>query len=246
MKAMIFAAGLGTRLQPLTNNKPKALVEIGGHTLLEIAIRKLVSFGFDDIVVNIHHFGEQIIDFLKNNTFGAKITISDERSQLLDTGGALAKAAHFFNDNKPFLVYNVDIITNSNLLDFYNYHILSDSIATLMIRQRKSSRYLLFDNDLLLCGWQNNQTNEKIIVTHRNISLHPFAFSGIHVIDPKIFNYFQQQSKFSIIPFYLQIASKEKINGYDDKSEFWFDLGKHEHLIQVSELINERKDFKLF
>jgi len=146
MKAMIFAAGKGTRLQPLTNDIPKALVKVNNITLLEIIINKLKHFGFNDIIINVHHFAEQIKDFLnKNNNFGIKITISDESSLLLETGGGLKKAAWFFDDNKPFLIHNVDILSDINLSELYDFHIQSQSLATLAVMHRITSRYFLFD-----------------------------------------------------------------------------------------------------
>ena len=144
MKAMIFAAGLGTRLKPLTNDKPKALVTVNGTTLLELTINKLIQHGFNEIIINIHYFGNQIIDFLKSkNNFNISITISDESELLLDTGGGLKKTAYFFNDNKPFLVHNVDIVSEINLTELYAQHLQSDAIATLAVKNRKSSRYFI-------------------------------------------------------------------------------------------------------
>ena len=153
---MIFAAGLGTRLKPLTDDRPKAMVEVNGKPLIQHIIEKLTANGFDEIIVNVHHFAEQIIDFLhENNNFGIRIEISDERGMLLETGGGIKKAAHFFDDGKPFLVHNVDIFSNADLRELYNHHIESSSAATLLVSDRKSSRNLLFNDDMRLCGWQN-------------------------------------------------------------------------------------------
>ncbi|MEI6347591.1 MAG: nucleotidyltransferase family protein [Bacteroidota bacterium] len=227
MKALIFAAGLGTRLQPLTLTKPKALVEINGVTLLEIAIRKLQSHGFSEIVINVHAFGSQIIDFIQSNSFDAKIVISDERDLLLDTGGGLAKAMNCFSDSAPFLAYNVDIITNVNLAKFYQDHLSSKAIASVLVRERETSRYLLFDNHMNLSGWRNKATGEEIIVDENADNLKEFAFSGIHAVDPKISSYFpQNQSSYPIIPIYLSAAKNEIIKGVVDDNSSWFDVGK--------------------
>jgi NDP-sugar pyrophosphorylase family protein len=227
MKALIFAAGLGTRLQPLTLTKPKALVEINGVTLLEIAIRKLQSQGFSEIVINVHAFGSQIIDFIQSNSFDAKIIISDERDLLLDTGGGLAKAMNCFSDNAPFLAYNVDIITNVNLAKFYQDHLSSKAIASVLVRERETSRYLLFDDKMNLSGWRNKATGEEIIVDENADNLKEFAFSGIHVVDPKISSYFpQNQNSYPIIPIYLSAAKNEIIKGVVDGNSSWFDVGK--------------------
>jgi NDP-sugar pyrophosphorylase family protein len=229
MKAMIFAAGLGTRLRPLTNDKPKALIEIRGKTLLEITINKLIQNGFDKIIVNVHHFAEQIINFLADKKFKAKIEISDERKRLLDTGGGLKKAQNFFDDGQSFLVHNVDIITDLNLRDLYQTHQNNNSIATVAVRNRKSLRYLLFDEQKILCGWENVKTGDRIISRSKE-NLEQFAFSGIHVIDPKLFNYFPDEEKFSIIDVYLKAAKKEKIKAFLHNYSFWQDVGKVEDL----------------
>lgn len=235
MKAMIFAAGLGTRLKPLTDNCPKALVEVNGTPLLEIVIRKLKHYGFNDIIVNVHHFADKIETFLEaNHNFGINITISDERDELLDTGGGLKKTAPFFNDNQPFLVYNVDILSNINLKALYDYHTGTKALATLAVSNRNTSRYLLFDNDNTLSGWQNIKTNEAIIKRGQQKDLTPLAFSGIHIIDPKIFSLINQKGKFSITPLYLELAEKHAIKGYIHTNDFWLDAGKPESLERAS------------
>lgn len=228
MKAMIFAAGLGTRLRPLTNNLPKALVEIKGKTLLEITINRLIENGFNEIIVNVHHHADQVISFLHEHNFKAKIEISDEREKLLDTGGGLKKAKWFFDD-QPFLLHNVDIISDLDLREFYNIHLRNHSIATLAVRNRKSSRYFLLDNDYVLCGWENIKTGEQIISRDKE-HLSQLAFSGIHIIDPKLFNYFPVEEKFSIVEVYLKTAKREKIKGYLHNYSFWQDVGKLQDL----------------
>ena len=229
MRAMILAAGLGTRLQPLTENLPKALVKIRGKTLLEIAINNLVRNGFDEIIINVHHFAEQVINFIKQNDFGADITISNESGKLLDTGGGLKKASQFFKDGKPFLLYNVDIISDLNLQSVYQANIKSNFIAALTVRKRESSRYLLFNSENILCGWKNTKTGE--LVSNCNIELlEEFAFSGIHIIDPKIFTLMPDDEVFSMIDLYLDIMGDNKIIAHIDNDSFWLDVGKAESL----------------
>lgn len=239
MKAMIFAAGLGTRLRPLTNSKPKALVELNGKPLLQHNIEYLISFGVKDIIVNVHHFHEMIIDFLKvNNNFGVNIQISDESKKLLDTGGGLKKAAWFFDNGKPFILYNTDIISDTNINNVYNIHLQSKAIATLFVRERESSRYLLFDNSNKLCGWENVKTDEKII-SRKSSELHRLAFSGIHIINPKIFGYFPDDDKFSIIDFYLHVSEKENVVGFDRSDDTWFDVGSEKKLNEAEKFLQK-------
>lgn len=231
MKAMIFAAGLGTRLQPYTLEKPKALVEINGVTLLELAIQKLAKHGFNDIIVNVHAFGDQIIDFVSSWSFDAKITISDERSLLLDTGGGLAHALPFFDDGQPFLVYNVDIITTVDLGAFYQKHMEERPLASLMVRKRNTSRYLLFDHEMSLAGWRNSSTGEEIWVNDVKADVEAYAFSGIHVVEPRIAKYITVADiPFPIIPFYLETAKHERMKGVLDADSVWFDVGKEAQL----------------
>ncbi len=242
MKAMIFAAGLGTRLQPITNNKPKALVEVKGTPLIEIVIKKLISSGFDEIIVNVHHFADLVIDFLKkNNNFGIRIEISDERDLLLETGGGLKKAAWFFNDHKAFLVYNVDILSNIDLKEFYSFHNKTNSIATLAVSNRETSRYLFFNSDNALCGWKNAITKKVIMSRPKETELFPVAFSGIHIMSPKIFDLINQQGKFSIIKTYLELAETHKISSYNHDKTIWMDLGKKENLIEAEQMIDKIK-----
>ena len=161
MKAMIFAAGLGTRLRPLTDHMPKALVPVAGKPMLERVILRLKEAGFNEITVNIHHFGEQIIDFLRaHDNFGTEIHISDERGMLLDTGGGIKKARPFLDGQEPFLVHNADILTDIDLAGLYRHHLESDAESTLLVSERKTSRYLLFDDDYHLHGWINKSTGE--------------------------------------------------------------------------------------
>lgn len=240
MKAIIFAAGLGTRLQPLTLNKPKALVEINGTTLLELAIRKLIQHGFTDIIINVHAFGNQIIEFVSQHYFEAQITISDERDLLLDTGGGLAKALPFFSDGEPFLVYNVDIVTTLDLHGFYEQHLIQKPLASLMVRKRNTSRQLLFDREMNLSGWRNSSNGEEIWVSQsETVATEEFAFSGIHIVDPRISKYIKtENTPFPIVPFYLEVAKHEPIKGVVDKDSVWFDVGKVEQLKEAEKFLS--------
>ena len=232
---MVFAAGLGTRLRPLTNDKPKALVEVAGKTMLEIVLTRLKKAGFTEVVVNVHHFADQVISFLdKNGNFGMDINISDERGQLLDTGGGLKKAAHFFADGKPFLVHNADVLTDVDLRSFYNYHCENDALSTVLVRHRPGSRFFLFDKDKRLCGWENIKTRERIIARPSD-SLEQIAFSCLHVIDPKIFGLMEESGVFSIIDTYLRLAKDYTILGYVDDTSRWIDIGTPEKLQQANQ-----------
>jgi NDP-sugar pyrophosphorylase family protein len=235
MKAMILAAGLGSRLKPITDNMPKALVPVGGRPMLEHAILRLKASGFSHIVINIHHFGQQIADFLAaHNDFGLKIDISDENDYLFDTGGGIKRAASFLDGTEPFLVYNVDIFSNINLKTFYNTHNASDTLATLMVSRRPSSRQLLFDKDFRLCGWRNRDTGSvKSYYPGFDPSKYlEYAFGGIHVISPSIFRLMEEWTgKFSIIDFYLSVAPRMLICAclMDNDIEI-IDAGSHETL----------------
>lgn len=231
MKAMLFAAGLGTRLRPLTNDKPKALVEIQkGVTLLEYNLRYLQSFGINTVVVNIHHFGEKVLEKLaKHNNFGSQILISDERDQVLETGGGLQKAAPFFEGEKDILLYNVDVVSNIDLHQMLDYHQQQGGLATLACRQRTSSRYLLFEGQQL-CGWQNTKTGEIINPLGKS-NYTPLAFSGIHIIQQDLLAMLTQGGCYSITPTYLELMAKgQKIVAYQHDQDAWFDVGKPEKL----------------
>jgi NDP-sugar pyrophosphorylase family protein len=227
LKAMILAAGLGTRLKPLTDTKPKALLEINGTTLLERAIRHLASSGVNKIILNVHHFAEQIIDYLKtNNNFGLQISISDESGQLLDTGGGLKKAADFFQGNHPFIVRNVDILSDLDLRKMLDYHNKYSPIATLAVRNRETTRYFLFDNSGKLAGWTNTKTGEVIKTRETSGETHKLAFSGIQILDPQIFSLITEDGKFSLTDLYLRLSKSEKIISYIDNCSKWKDIGK--------------------
>jgi len=236
MKAMIFAAGLGTRLYPLTLDKPKALVEIAGKSLLQMAIEKVSRAGYTDLVINVHHFGDQIIRFLENkNNFGLNISISDERDQLLDTGGGILKAAPYLDGDEPFLVYNVDVLSNIDLTVFRQYHEKRGGLATLVVRDRNTSRYLAFDESMQLSGWRNIKTGEEIASRNmQNCNL--LAFSGIQLIEPAIFKLITENGKFPLIPLYLRLSAANPIFAYNDNSSIWMDLGKTDQLKEAEKL----------
>jgi NDP-sugar pyrophosphorylase family protein len=229
MKAMIFAAGLGTRLRPLTIDRPKALVEVNSITMLEIAIRKLKNAGVDQLIINIHHYASLIREFVaKHDNFGIKISFSDETDQLLDTGGGLKKAEWFLTGSEPFFVYNVDILTDLDLLKMIEAHNKSNSLATLAIRERPGNRFFLFDIHYRLYGWKNIETMEEKLAVNTAENLLPFAFSGIHLIDPSIFGLIEETGVFSIIDTYLRLAKNHPITGYLHNDNMWIDLGKPE------------------
>jgi NDP-sugar pyrophosphorylase family protein len=237
MKAMILAAGLGTRLIPLTLDRPKALVEVAGKTLLQIAIEKVSNAGYNELVINIHYLGDQIIRFLEvNNNFGLTITISDERDQLLDTGGGILKAAPWLDGDESFLAYNVDILSDIDLQLFRKYHKEKGGIATLAVSHRKTARYLAFDESMQLTGWRNIKTGEEIASRNmQNCSL--LAFSGIQLIEPAIFPLITKTGSFPLIPLYVQLAANHSIIGYHDQSSLWMDLGRPDQLMEAEKYI---------
>ncbi|MEA5099959.1 MAG: sugar phosphate nucleotidyltransferase [Bacteroidales bacterium] len=235
-QAFILAAGLGTRLKPLTNYLPKALVEVNGVSLLEHNINKLISFGCKHIVVNIHHFSEKIIEHISNKNYNADIFISDETNQLLDTGGALLNAKNYFDFSKDILVHNVDILSKIDFNDFYNHHKTENNLATLAVSQRQTSRYLLFDENNKLCGWENTKTNEKII-SNNSTELIPFGFSGIQIIKPDLIDLIENKGSFPIIPEYLKLSTSYPIYSYIHSQDIWVDVGKIEAIEKAQRLL---------
>lgn len=229
---MIFAAGFGTRLKPFTDHHPKALAEVNGKTLLEHSIRYLQRFGIEDVVVNVHHFAGQIEQAIADNSgFGSWVTISDEREAVLETGGGLKKAAGNFAGEEAFVVLNVDVLTNLDLSKLIQAHKDSDAIATLAVMQRNSSRQLLFDANMQLCGWENNATGARRMA--REVTdLQPFAFSGIQVLSPEILQ-MPFDGKFSMIDVYLHYAATHSLKGYDHTGNVFLDVGKPESLEQA-------------
>ena len=238
MKAMILAAGLGTRLHPLTDDRPKALVTVAGRTLLEIALARLRSDGVDEVIVNAHHFAEMIVDYLKaHNNFGMRIEVSRER-ELLDTGGGLKRAAHFFLEDgsgEPFLLHNVDVISNIDLASMVRVHSEHNALATLAVQQRQTSRYLLFDEQGELCGRRAGQNGEAEWARPA-AKIEALAFSGIHVLSPKIFAKMEEEGAFSIITAYLRLAARgEKVFAFRADGSYWRDLGRPESIAQAAE-----------
>jgi mannose-1-phosphate guanylyltransferase len=239
MKAMILAAGLGTRLRPLTDDRPKALVEVAGRTLLEITLERLRAFEFREIIINVHHFADKVVDYLKeNNNFGMRIEISREET-LLDTGGGLKKAAYFFLEdpdalNAPFILHNVDVISTIDLRQMIRSHLDNQALATLAVQDRETSRCLLFDEQLQLCGRRTapDQTDE---IVRPSETLQPLAFSGIHVISPRLLNKISEEGAFSVITTYLRLAAQgEKIHAYRADEYEWRDLGRPDDLLKAA------------
>jgi len=227
-KAMILAAGLGTRLKPLTDHKPKALLEWQGKPLLEHVVEKLKSSGFTSIIVNLHHHADMIMDFVKQKDyFGIEIEFSHEKDELLDTGGGLAFASWFFGKD-PFLVYNVDIQSDIDLRAMYEDHLKSGAIASMAVKERVTTRSLLMDGEGLLKGWRDNRTGETILTGTSLDGLIPIAFSAIHIMDPKVFTLFPKEKCFPLMPFYLELAKAHPVNLYRHDRDTWADMGKLE------------------
>lgn len=238
MKAMILAAGYGTRLKPLTDTVPKALVPVAGKPMISWIIERIVSAGFKDIVINVHHFSHLMMDYLENYRLSdARILVSDETAQILDTGGALFHARHFLSDGNPFLVHNTDILSDIDLLNLYAFHCDNHNDVTLAVRNRKTSRSLLVDQDGFLKGWKNNLTGEVILVPGAGSDLIPIAYSGIHIASPSVFSLMGDQQSFPLIPYYLRLAEKYKVAVYVHDEGIWIDMGNHEGLKQAEEYL---------
>lgn len=230
MKAMVFAAGLGTRLRPITNHRPKAMVEVGGQPMLKLVLDRCHLAGITEVVVNVHYLPQVIKDFLKTYQTDMKIMISDETDEILETGGGLLKAKDFFNEGEAFLVANVDVLTNIDIEQFVQEHQRLGGIVTLAVRDRDSKRKLLFDKDGKLIGRANG-----------NLRGQELAFSGYHIVDPKIFQYANRSGKFSIIDWYLDICRKESIYAYQHQQDIWVDIGTPEKLEQANQIYEENK-----
>jgi len=225
-RAMILAAGLGTRLMPLTENKPKALVEYRGKTLLEIVLRRLIHHGFRDVVINLHHHPEKIISFIESKkNFGINIVFSNESDQLLDTGGGIKKAFPLF-EGEPVLIHNVDIYTDLNLDDLYNFHNDYENLATLAVKERETSRPFLMNDKNILCGWENKLTGEQRIIRNET-SLEPIAYSGIAMLSPEFIGMLPDKGSFSLTPELLNIAGNHDIHLFPH-SGAWKDMGRPE------------------
>lgn len=241
MKAMILAAGLGTRLRPLTNDRPKALVEVGGRTLLEITLSRLRGFGVQQVIVNVHHFADMVADYLKaNNNFEMRIEVSRE-DVLLDTGGGLKKAAWFFQDStgrsekeEPFILHNVDVISAIDLKRMKQHHLETQALATLAVQERDTSRYLLFDEQHQLCGRCAGRDQSPDLVRPAQ-SVEALAFSGVHVISPRLLPMLTEEGAFSIIDSYLRLAGQgEEIISFRADQYYWRDLGRPENVAQAA------------
>jgi NDP-sugar pyrophosphorylase family protein len=245
MKAMILAAGLGTRLRPLTDDRPKALVEINGRNLLEITLSRLRNFGVREVMINVHHFADMIVDYLKtNDNFGMRIEVSREE-ELLDTGGGLKKATSFFIEDsghpeEPFIVHNVDVLSTIDFRRMVQFHIENRALATLAVQDRKTSRYLLFDDQLQLCGRRSGSDQEPELVRPCR-QMCALAFSGIHVISPRLLATMTEEGAFSIIATYLRLAAQgEKILAFRADEYYWLDLGKPENLAQAAQALKQK------
>jgi NDP-sugar pyrophosphorylase family protein len=257
MKAMVLAAGLGTRLRPLTNDRPKALVEVAGRTLLELTLSRLRAFGIHDVIINVHHFAGLMQEYLKaNQNFGMHIEVSHE-DILLDTGGGLKKAAWFFvqdsgsrRSSEPFILHNVDVLSTIDLGRVVQSHTEQNALATLAVQHRKTSRYLLFDEGLQLCGRRSEHDQKSMSEENKDQKTElvrpapqaqPLAFSGIHVISPRLLPMLTEEGAFSIITSYLRLAGQgEKILGFRADEYYWRDLGKPENVLQAAEDLKQK------
>jgi mannose-1-phosphate guanylyltransferase len=238
MKAMILAAGLGTRLRPLTDNRPKALVQIAGHTLLEITLSRLRTFGIREVIINVHHYADMIIEYLKrNDDFGMHIVVSREEV-LLDTGGGLKKAAYFFLEDcnvaeQAFILHNVDVISTIDFRRMVQFHTENRALATLAVQDRETSRYLLFDEQLQLCGRRSGSEEAELVRSSQQVRA--LAFSGVHVISPRLLQMMTEQGSFSIITSYLHLAAQgEQILAFRADDYHWRDLGKPDNVVQAA------------
>jgi mannose-1-phosphate guanylyltransferase len=244
MKAMVLAAGLGTRLRPLTENRPKALVEVAGRTMLEITLSRLRAFDIREVIINVHHFSEMVLEYLKaNDNFGMRIEVSREEV-LLDTGGGLKKASYFFQEDsngieRPFVLHNVDVISTIDLQRMVQFHTDNQALATLAVQKRETSRYLLFDEQLQLCGRRSGHDPH-----HENVRpsqpMQALAFAGIHIISPRLFAMMIEEGAFSIITSYLRLAAcGERILAFRADEYYWRDLGRPDHVLQAAQDIRQ-------
>jgi NDP-sugar pyrophosphorylase family protein len=245
MKAMILAAGLGTRLRPLTDDRPKALVEVAGRTLLEITLSRLRTFGVREVILNLHHFADMVIDYLRaHENFGMRIEVSRE-DNLLDTGGGLKRTADFFLEanqslQEPFILHNVDVLSTIDLERMIRFHTDEDALATLAVQNRETSRYLLFDEHGQLCGRRAGRTNKRENrddeMASTGVEVQALAFSGIHILSPKIFSKMTEEGIFSIITTYMRLAAKaERIAAFRADAYYWRDLGRPDSIAQAAQ-----------
>jgi mannose-1-phosphate guanylyltransferase len=243
MKAMVLAAGLGTRLRPLTNNRPKALVEVDGRTLLEITLTRLHSFGVRDVIVNVHHFADMVLEYLKEkHDFGMHIEVSRE-DLLLDTGGGLKKAAPFFlegsSSKEPFILHNVDVISTIDLERMVKSHVEAGALATLAVQDRETSRHLLFNEQLQLCGRRIGQQEPELVRPGQG--LQGLGFCGVHVISPRLLRMMEGEGAFSMIDTYLQLATRgERLLAFRADEYYWRDLGRPENILQAAQDMKQK------
>jgi len=236
MKAMIFAAGLGKRLGKITESIPKALVDINGKSVLQMAVEKCTLYGFNDIIINVHHFADMVEDeVIRLNKMGFSISVSDERDKLLENGGGLYKARDFFGKT-PFLLYNTDIISDLDLSALHSLHLKKKGLATLAVRHRPGKRFLLVDKDGKLQGWRNLSTGEQILACDKEEGLSEIAFSSMHIVEPEIFNY-MNEGIYSMITLYLNLARDHNIYTLKHDEGYWIDVGTPESLEYVRKLL---------
>jgi NDP-sugar pyrophosphorylase family protein len=239
MKAMIFAAGLGRRLGNITDKRPKALLEINGKSVLRLVVEKITAFGFDEIIINIHHHADQVEkEIEKLNKQGLRISVSDERELLLETGGGLYQARWFFDD-KPFLLYNSDVISDIDLHALISFHNKKGGIATLAAARRNDSRVFLVDSRGLISGWRHRSAGEEILSRETDGLLTEVSFSGIHIVNPEIFKY-MNSGVYSMTSLYLQIASTQSIYAYMHDTDFWIDIGTPEKLDEARKILRNK------
>ncbi len=234
MKAMILAAGFGTRLRPLTNDRPKPLVSFMGVPMIEMIINKLLESGVEEIVVNIHHFADQMIAFMTSKDYyKGRVILSDERDLLMDTGGGLLKAQPYLEDDKPFILYNVDVHTGLDIKKLYDFHLQNDALISIAVSDRPTSRSLLFDSEGCLTGWQHNQTGEQKIVRPCSGTLKDFANSCVHIIDQDFFRLNRLTGAVSLTDMYLDLAGEHKITYFVHNDDFWYNLGLYESFLRA-------------
>ncbi|MFH0761806.1 MAG: sugar phosphate nucleotidyltransferase [Bacteroidota bacterium] len=235
MKAFILAAGTGTRLRPVTDKIPKALIPVGGVPLLEIVIRRLAGAGFTSLVINVHHFSDQIREFVASkNAFNLDISFSDESNRLLDTGGAIREAKPLFTGEENILVHNVDILTNLNYQSLVTAHVNSGALATLAVKERPTTRNLLIDRQGMLCGWEYPDRHLRICTRENAKGLSATAFSGVYMLSARIFEKFPDEEVFGFIPWMLNLASTEKILTWDQSPAFWYEAGRPDSIEKAS------------
>jgi NDP-sugar pyrophosphorylase family protein len=238
MKAMIMSAGKGTRLGKITETIPKVLVDINGKTLLQVAAETCSRYGFDDIIVNVHYLAGMVEEeVIRLKRLGFKITVSDERDLLLENGGGLYKARDFF-DSDPFLVYNADIVTDLDLSSLYKYHLKNRGLATLAVRNREGSRFLLVNSDGVLKGWCNIATGERILAVKEKEDLTRIGFSSIQIIEPEIFKY-MKDGIYTVVSLYLELAAAHNIYTYRCDDGYWFNVGTPENLESVRRFLSK-------